>query len=276
MNPQFSINVTVHDKDFLIEKVLTNIFKYTTGDYELIIVLDGCTDNSETVVKETLSKFPEIKQQLLYAPDVFETKSNNIAAKSSNGEYIIIVQDDMVVQEQGWNQRMLKPVLSFSDVFAVTARTAHNWILNPNSRDRNEGTIDSRWSDILIHTDHTERVRGLSRDTFAIRDSVNRGPLLIKHDVLKHFNYLDEAYSPQDLDEHDLCFKAYNQLGLVCGCYWIDYISDHAWGGTRPDGVNPASWVLKSFHESAKVFAERHENQMSQPKHNEERTLNDE
>ena len=268
----FSIILTVHDQEDLIGRVVDGICKYTTGKYELIVVYDGCSDNSQEKAEDVIKNY-NINYRPTHMPDVFETKANNAGLKMAEEDYCIIVQDDMVIQEHGWNQRLLKPVLAFDDVFAVTSRTAHNWILNDNSRDINEEVVDSRWSDILIHTDHAEKEKGLSRDTFAIRDSVNRGPLLIRHDILNYFDYLDEAYSPQDLDEHDLCFKAYDHLGLVCGCYWIDYLSDHAWGGTRPDGVNPASWLLKSFHESAKVFAGRYKNQMARSKHNEDRML---
>ena len=46
-----SIILTVHDKDWLIDKVLNSIYENTEGEYEVIVVLDGCTDNSEAVVK---------------------------------------------------------------------------------------------------------------------------------------------------------------------------------------------------------------------------------
>ena len=40
----------------------------------------------------------------------------------------------MIIEEQGWNRRMQKPLLKLDDVFAVTARTAHNYVVNPNSQ----------------------------------------------------------------------------------------------------------------------------------------------
>ena len=45
-----SIILTVHNKDWLLEKVLEGIYYNTRTPYELIIVLDGCSDNSERVV----------------------------------------------------------------------------------------------------------------------------------------------------------------------------------------------------------------------------------
>ena len=41
----------------------------------------------------------------------------------------------------------------------------------------------------------------IPRDIFAVRGTVNRGPLMINLEDLKELNYLDEAFSPQDMDD---------------------------------------------------------------------------
>ena len=45
-----SVNLTVHNKGFLLLDCLERIKKYTTGSYELVVVLDGCNDNSEEIL----------------------------------------------------------------------------------------------------------------------------------------------------------------------------------------------------------------------------------
>ena len=54
MRIDHSIILTVHNKGWLIDKVIQNIYKNTVGSYELIVVLDGCTDNSEEVVLKNI------------------------------------------------------------------------------------------------------------------------------------------------------------------------------------------------------------------------------
>ena len=49
-----SIILTVHNKGWLIDKVIQGIKDNTVGEYELIVVVDGCTDNSEEVVKKNV------------------------------------------------------------------------------------------------------------------------------------------------------------------------------------------------------------------------------
>jgi len=73
-----SIVLTVHNKEWLIDKVIEGIVINTTEPYELIVVIDGCTDNSEKVIWDTLSK-TSVDRKFIYAPDVFETTANNLS-----------------------------------------------------------------------------------------------------------------------------------------------------------------------------------------------------
>lgn len=266
-----SIILTVHNKEWMIQQVLDGIVKFTEGDYELIVILDGCVDKSFYIVEDYFYE-KDIKHIIITTPDVFETKANNIGLKNAKGDYVIIVQDDMIITEQGWNKRMQKPFDIFDDVFAVTSRTAHNWVFNPNSiHVHMEEHLDNCWSDIVVHTDHAEK-NNIPRDIFAVRASVNRGPLMIDHNDLKKLNYLDEEFSPQDMDDHDLMYRMHKELGKVCGCYWIDFETREEWGGTRIDG-SPASWLLKSNQKNAKIFYSRHKDLLEKTYENEDRYL---
>lgn len=247
-----SIILTVHNKDWMIEKVLHSIYNHTVEDYELIVVLDGCSDSSEEIVNRTLNE----RTKVLYADDVFETKANNIGLKQAQGEKVIIVQDDMIINHPGWNKVLARPFI-FNDVFAVTAKTAHNWVTNPSSEDLiSDHDQHYTWSRAVVDVDHAN-INNIDRETFAIRSCVNRGPLMIDHSMLESLNYLDELYSPQQMDDHDLCMRAFKQFGSVCGYYFIDFISDESWGSTRQNGDAP-QWLYKADHKNKKLFYNRH------------------
>lgn len=231
-----SIVLTVHNKGWMIKDVMDSIYKYTVGEYELIIVLDGCSDNSEQIVLSNIKD----NTKILYADNVFETKANNIGLKKSQGEKVIIVQDDMIINEYSWNENLSKP-FAFEDVFAVTAKAAHNWELNKELI-----VLD------IDHADSTNTEKGM----FAIRSCVNRGPLMIDHNILSNLNYLDEVYSPQVMDDHDLCFRAYIDYGKKCGYYFIDFISEDSWGSTRKNGVS-VPWFDDVYFKNKKTFYDR-------------------
>lgn len=255
-----------------MKKVLEGIVLNTTEPYELIVVIDGCTDNSEKVIWETLSGTP-VNRKIIYAPNVFETKANNLGLKIARGDKVIIVQDDMIIREKGWNVRMEKPFKAFSDVFAVTSRTAHNWIFNPNSKHLDmEDDLEDCWCDILEHIDHADRKHTLLRDIFAVRCSVNRGPLMIDHVDLKNLITLMKFLNHKIWMIMTCVIGHLKNLEKVVGAYWIDYVSDDAWGGTRMTG-GPAPWLLKAQHKNTKIFYERHKDLINTRRMVENRTL---
>ncbi len=267
-----SIILTIHNKDWLIDEVISSIIKNTTGNYELIFVIDGCTDTSENIVDKFI-KNNQVNYKKIIADNVFETKANNLGLKQSEGDKVILIQDDMIIKEYGWNLRMQKPFDYFDDVFAVTSRTSHDWEFNSNTKHLSmKEDFDNCWCDICLHTNHADK-SNISRDIFAVRSSVNRGPLMIDHSDLEKMNYFDEAFSPQDMDDHDLMYRMYKKLGKVCGCYWINFESKDEWGGTRTTG-SPAPWLLKANHKNMKIFYERHKEYIHSKKQNENRRLN--
>ena len=257
-----SVIVTIHNGarripsgEILLEKVLDGIINNTVGEYEVLCMLDGCTDDSDKVVDKYLDK---ANVRPIVLPDIFELRTNNAAFKESKGEYVIVVQDDQVISEHGWNKRMQKPFDEFDDVFAVTARCAHNWVINTNSYYLNNPSAPIHgWCDIFEHVDHASDAHELSRDVFAVRSSCNRGPLMINLEDLERVGYLDEAFAPCDMDDHDLMYRAYIELGKVCGAYRIDMESNVSWSGARVGGDLPM-WAYESQHKNSRIFYQRY------------------
>jgi hypothetical protein len=217
---KISCLLTIHNKEFLIERVVTSLINNLSEETnQLIIVFDGCTDNSEKLTKTILDNVTNIKIDYVYTDNVFETKANNAGLKLVQNDYVIMLQDDMVVNEKNFDLRMLEPFLKFDDVFAVTSFVAHNNIYNESTRQINYIDIASK--------DNSDR------DVFYAREYANRGPLMYDfRDVVK-LNYLDEYFAPQNYDDMDISMRAFKELGKVSGLYWIDYTSDPSWGTTR-------------------------------------------
>lgn len=254
-----SINLTIHNKGFLIERVLERIKKHTAGPFELVIVLDGCTDDSEWKVRKFCALNPQIKTIILEAPNVFETKANNLAARASTGDHIIIIQDDVLLNEFGWEKRILSPFFLFSDVFSVSGRTAHNW--NPSllaNEIMTEAVRNDRWCEILIATNHASREHESPRNHFSIRDTCNRSPLAINRADLETMGYFDEAFAPLDSCDHDLHYRMHKKLEKVCGGLWIDYESRPEWGGTRNASGIPHPWMYEAQQKNSRELYRRH------------------
>ena len=94
-------------------------------------MLDGCTDNSEEVVTKYL-KNSDITHTIVHTDNIYENRRlNNVGLKFAQGKYAIIVQDDQLITEKGWNTRLHKPFEVFDDVFAVTQGQHTTWSSTP-------------------------------------------------------------------------------------------------------------------------------------------------
>jgi glycosyltransferase involved in cell wall biosynthesis len=218
MDKSITCLLTTHNKEDMIEPVcygiINNISELTK---EIIVVFDGCVDKTEEIVKSILNDLT-IKIKYVYTDDVFELKANNAGLKEVTSDYVILIQDDMIIKEKDFDKRMLKPFITFDDVFAVTSQTAHNNKISGGS---------------VVTIDSADRREGYPRDKFAVREIANRGPLMYDYKDLIKLNFYDEYLSPNSYDDHDISYRAYKELGKVSGLYWIEYDSDPSWGTGR-------------------------------------------
>jgi glycosyltransferase involved in cell wall biosynthesis len=256
-----SIILTVFNKEHLIkdvfESIIRNINKSITK--EIIIIVDGCTDRTEEIVDNLILEYKsQIKIIKEIANNVFEVKANNIGLKLSECTYSCIIQDDMVITHKHFDHKLLYPFYSIPNVFAVTGRTAHN-----------DMVVKKNWfKKRLVFADIAGRENNLGENNFAIRDVVNRGPLMINNEKLRQLNFLDEKFAPLDLDDHDLCLKAYLKYNWLCGSFVVHYESDPEWGSTRSNKKSSKIWN-KSHKKNEQIIIKRYENQLKF-KHNQD------
>lgn len=229
---KLSVIVTTHDKQWLIGTVVDAILKYTVTPFELVMVYDGCKDKSRETVEKVLrgagTRIGEnkmVKYIPVETPDVHEVKANNAGMKASSGEYYLLLQDDMVPNERGWDIRMMRPMEVWEDIFAISGRNAYN--VYPGIQVI--GDLIGRVEDDTPRGTYDINTRCLVR----LRDTINRGPLCMRASSVKKLNYLDEAFAPSDCDDVDICYRARLEYGWRCGVYPVDYLSDLSWGTAR-------------------------------------------
>jgi glycosyltransferase involved in cell wall biosynthesis len=255
MSKSISCLLTTHNKENLIESVcngiLDNISELTE---QIIVVFDGCNDKTESIAIDNIKRFNK-KINFVYTDDVFELRANNAGLKVVESDYVVLIQDDMIVREKDFDKRMLKPFQEFSDVFAVTSQTAHN------NRISGSGLIVNNAADGRY---------GYPRDKFGVREIANRGPLMYNFADVVSLNYFDEELCPNSYDDHDISYRAYEKLNKVSGLYWIDYQSEPEWGTGRQKNQN----IHRDAHtRNSKIIIERHSDVLNGVIKNEDREL---
>jgi glycosyltransferase involved in cell wall biosynthesis len=255
-----SLILPVHNQEEIIESILYGMMTNASENVkELIIIVDGCTDNSESIIKKTLENKPEkLETKIFYANDVWEIICCNMGFKESKCRYSLNIQDDMLIQELDFDKRMLKPFKIIPNLLGVTARNAQD-----------ETIVNGK----LQYLNVAGKDVNTPRDLFCIRDVIVRGPILLDNEKLASLGYLDEIYVPQDLEEKDLCFRAYRK-GMVVGFYGMDYYSPIAWGGTRKNPSKHHIWQA-SHDKNEIILMERHKDLLMATKHDEEILIDD-
>lgn len=249
--------LTTHNKENMIESVVTGLINnFSNLVTQFVIVFDGCSDNTEYLTKNILSKIHNIDIEYVYTDDVFETKANNAGLKKAYNPYALLVQDDMIVCEKNFDNRMLQPFLAFEDVFAVTSQTSHNNLFIDNS---------------INYIDLADRRLGASREFFYVREIANRGPLMYNTEDVRRLDYFDELFCPNSYDDHDISYRAKKLLNKVSGLYWIDYQSEPSWGTGRQKNQHIHE---KAHRDNEKKILDRHRDVVTNlNKQNEQRRI---
>lgn len=226
--PTFSIVMPIHNQRNIIQTVLSSVVLTTLGTYELILILDGCTDDTKSQVLEWIDNIclPNrcVAMILLENPSgIFETSCDNQGFVLSRGKYSVEIQADMKILTLGYNVILATPMEVYDDIIAVSGRCCHtlNTVTSGIERgkigDKTKEPHPSSFSSNVVYMSHT----------------VNRGPLVLRNSMVQEIGYLDEEHYVLGDDEHDLFTRAWSEKRWRTGFVPVEVYSPSEWGSTR-------------------------------------------
>jgi glycosyltransferase involved in cell wall biosynthesis len=95
-SPKFSILMPTYNRGDIISFAIESVLAQTEQDFELLIVGDGCTDNTSTVIKKYL-KDKRIKWFDLPKAPGFGYANRNVALKQAKGKYMAFMAHDDII-----------------------------------------------------------------------------------------------------------------------------------------------------------------------------------
>jgi len=109
-NPLVSIIILNYNAGKLLLNCIDSVFKSTYQNFEVIVVDNLSTDNSHVKCKEKFEKIQliENKENLGYC------EGNNIGIRNANGEFIIILNPDTIV-EPNWLNHLMSAYNKFGE-----------------------------------------------------------------------------------------------------------------------------------------------------------------
>src|SRR6185437_11405742 len=91
--PKFSVLIANYNNGHLIQQALDSIKRQSIQDFEVIVVDDGSTDNSRSVIEMAAASF-EGKLRYIYQPNQGVASARNAAMAASTGRYITFLDPD--------------------------------------------------------------------------------------------------------------------------------------------------------------------------------------
>ena len=89
-SPKISVIIPAHNEEKYIEKTLESVKKQNFSEYEVIVVANGCTDNTEEKVK----KYQNKTLRLLSLPKANVSVARNAGALNAQGELLVFLDAD--------------------------------------------------------------------------------------------------------------------------------------------------------------------------------------
>jgi glycosyltransferase involved in cell wall biosynthesis len=229
--PTFSLVLPIHNQATRIRSILDSVVDMTVGSYELLLIVDGCTDNTLEYVQswcEELSRPPNMTHLEVIVnppPGLFETSCDNQGFRMATGTYIVELQADMKILTFGYNLILASPLEQYPDLLGVSGRCCHRLNASPGMEVGKLGSTVERPHTVL----HTFDGFG----TIFLSHTVNRGPLVLRRSMLQELGYLDEEHFVLGNDDHDLFTRAWVLKQWRCGFVPVEVYSPLEWGSTR-------------------------------------------
>ena len=165
----------------------------------------------------------------------------------------------MLIKQKNWDKTLINNFNKY-DLFAVSGRAAHDFrfinnkfvVVNifgreyPFSSNNFFGRIIARIFVIF-------KLYWIYKyfNFFSKRLVVNRGPLMLEMQKTKELNFLDEEFAPFELDDVDLCCRAFKRFGLLSGANPIFYVELN---GSKKNNLFSQNMSKKSIKKKYKDY----------------------
>lgn len=202
--PLVSIIIPNKDNVDVLKRCVTSIVdKSSWNNYEIIICENGSTDPKTHEYYEEISKNTNVR--VIVWDKVFNYSAiNNFASKNSEGEYIVLLNNDTEIVSEDWIEELLMHAQRH------TVGVVGAMLLYPNGELQHAGIMTR----VGINHDHIDRYGDpASEDHFARNyrasnvSAVTGACMMVRRTVWEELNGLDEEFE-LTYNDTDFCIRA--------------------------------------------------------------------
>lgn len=134
-----SVIIPLYNGEQSIEKALVSVKNQTwKGDFEIIVVNDGSTDESRSIIENYINKNPDQNIALINQENGGVSKARNAAMKTATGDYIALLDSD----DEWYPKKTERQISVFEsgdlEVDFLGSRRKNHEILYPYKADKNK------------------------------------------------------------------------------------------------------------------------------------------
>ncbi len=232
-NPTVSIVIPTYNRAHLLSRAIQSVLNQTYADFELIIVDDGSTDETEKLVKSFNSR---MIRYIRYRENKGEAAARNAGIQSAKGEYLAFLDSD----DEWMSEKLEKQMRIFEKAppevgivytgFVVTRNKKKKYILS--------GGMASENGDVF---------RNLLKGDFVLPSTI-----LIKVECFKRAGVFDERFSRMADSELFLRMSRYYQFKCVNEPLVIYYPQPDSISANKSTCIKPYKLILEMYFEDIK------------------------
>ncbi|BCI68207.1 hypothetical protein AAJCM20276_28310 [Acetobacter aceti] len=243
--PLVSIIIPTRDRPDLLRTCLQGLLEETDYPrFEIIVVDNGSIQPDMLVLLEEVSRHPIVT--VLRQEGAFNwARLNNQAAARSQGDLLLLLNDDVRILHSGWLEEMVRQNLR-SGVGIVGAR-----LLYPDGTLQHAGVMLSRDGATHLLRGAKAGDTGYLNALICQRDlsAVTGACLMIRREVFELVGGVDESFAVS-CNDIDLCLRVRTAGWRIV---WTPHATlTHVDGGTRGRDATPPQ-ILKHWQETARL-----------------------
>ena len=253
-----SVVVTTYNWESALKSALRSISQQTVLPYEVIVADDGSKESMRAMIVEMAKNYPVILKHSWQEDIGFRlARSRNLAIAAATGDYVIILDGDMVVNKNFIEDHLLAAKTGFyvqgSRILTQPEFDADKLLLEHKDPHffskgiaRRRHTLRMPWlSNIFLKLSEGQKTTGVK--------GCNQG--WWKKDLIA-INGYDERFVGWGREDNDILLRAY-RMGLKRRDIRFAGLATHIYHNERhPEGVNPNDRWLKDNAERHVIMCE--------------------
>lgn len=242
--PSVSVIIPVYNTASYLRKTLCSITQQTLREIEIIIINDGSTDESLSIIRELAARDKRIK--IFTQPNQGLSVTRNTGIEATSGEFIYFMDSDDLLDTDALEQCYLKCKEQQLDFVFFNAEcfSDGNIELRKYQYQRTQKIEDKVWDgkELLKYQDETWTYRSsacltFTRTEFLKRNHITFYPHILHEDelytALLYLNalrvgYIDKAFFKRRIREHSITTNQFSKRNIKGYFTTVDELTRYA------------------------------------------------